>query len=208
MPYTIDAAGWLHPAKHVLSPNADARPAWATLDLIVLHNISLPPDEMQAHDIAAFFCNVLPVTRHPFYREIATLRVSAHVLIERDGAILQFVSFDRRAWHAGVSSYCGRSHCNDFSIGIELHGADRLPYTLRQYHSLAALIDCLWQRYPTLSPEALVGHCDIAPTRKSDPGISMNMPFLRSLLSRNADKRQRTAYHAPLCEHSPLNAKL
>ncbi len=162
--------GWLETARQVVSPNADERPPGAVPELIVIHGISLPPGQFGGPEIEQFFCNRLDVTAHPFFREIENLRVSAHLLIRRDGELVQFVPFHRRAWHAGVSAYCGRQGCNDFSIGIELEGTDEIPYSEPQYEQLAATIDVLCSTYKTLDNQRVVGHCHIAPGRKTDPG--------------------------------------
>ncbi|MCB1770199.1 MAG: 1,6-anhydro-N-acetylmuramyl-L-alanine amidase AmpD [Candidatus Competibacteraceae bacterium] len=174
--------GWLNAAQRVDSPNSDERPTGCAIDLIVVHGISLPPSEFGGPWIDALFTNTLDPTLHPYFARIAGLRVSAHLLIRRDGGVTQYVSFNRRAWHAGESLYAGRRQCNDFSIGIELEGVDDLPYEDRQYPVLAATIRALWEAYPTLSPDRLVGHADIAPGRKTDPGPAFSWRRLRRLL--------------------------
>lgn len=176
------ATGLLKPARRRPSPNHDERPAGMTVDLIVVHGISLPPGEFGGPWIDALFTNTLDPAVHPFFQAIAGLRVSAHLLIRRDGEPIQYVPFHRRAWHAGVSSFAGRPHCNDFSIGIELEGADHIPYDDRQYSRLAAVIAALRTTYPTLAPDRLVGHADIAPGRKTDPGPAFDWERLRRLL--------------------------
>jgi len=173
---------WLRPAEHISSPNCDARPDEATLDLIVIHNISLPPKQYGNGYIQQFFCNELDCQRHPYFLEIKDLRVSAHLLIQRNGAVTQFVPFDKRAWHAGESNYKGRTVCNNFSIGIELEGADDEPYADNQYHTLTGVVRCLLHRYDGLSAEAIVGHSDIAPNRKTDPGPAFDWQRFRSAL--------------------------
>jgi N-acetyl-anhydromuramoyl-L-alanine amidase len=190
-PLRVDAAtgllvGGRHPdrVRQVLSPHFDARPGGATLDLIVVHGISLPPGEYGGPWIDRLFTGNLPADAHPYFREIAGLRVSAHAVIRRDGEIVQYVPFAERAWHAGASQYLGRSACNDFSVGIELEGTDEQPYTDAQYERLAALIEALLAAYPTLSREHIAGHSDIAPGRKSDPGPAFEWPRLRGLLAR------------------------
>ena len=135
--------GWIEGVRRVVSPNHDERPAGAELDLIVVHGISLPPGEFGNGWIDRFFCNDLPADAHPFFATICNVTVSAHVLVARDGALTQYVPFDRRAWHAGRSEYCGRTACNDFSVGIELEGTDDLPYASEQYRALAELIAAL-----------------------------------------------------------------
>jgi AmpD protein len=151
-------------------------------ELIVVHGISLPPGEFGGPWIDALFTNSLPVDMHPYFAGIAGLRVSAHLLVRRDGAVVQYVPFQMRAWHAGPSQWRGREGCNDFSIGIELEGTDAGPYERAQYSALARVIAELCRAYPTLSPDAVVGHSDVAPGRKSDPGIAFDWPLLRSLL--------------------------
>ncbi|MFO1371923.1 MAG: 1,6-anhydro-N-acetylmuramyl-L-alanine amidase AmpD [Candidatus Competibacteraceae bacterium] len=176
-------AGLLESARHVPSPNCDERPAGSVIDLIVVHGISLPPGEFGGHWIDALFTNTLDPTAHPYFQAIAGLRVSAHLLIRRDGALIQYVPFQRRAWHAGESVYTGRSRCNDFSIGIELEGTDDRPYAERQYSQLAAAVAALRRAYPAITPERLTGHADIAPGRKTDPGPAFDWARLRRLLS-------------------------
>jgi AmpD protein len=174
--------GLLLAARQVLSPHWDARPAGVLPDLLVVHGISLPEGEFGGPWIDRLFCGNLPATAHPSFGEIAALRVSAHVLIRRDGECTQYVPFGERAWHAGRSSYGEREACNDFSIGIELEGADTLPYESAQYQVLAQLIRALCAAYPGLSTQRVVGHADIAPGRKSDPGPAFDWARLRSLL--------------------------
>ncbi|MEO0575153.1 MAG: 1,6-anhydro-N-acetylmuramyl-L-alanine amidase AmpD [Pseudomonadota bacterium] len=184
LPFSVDAkTGLVAPATQCLSPNQDARPDNVTLDLIVIHGISLPPGSFGETHIHALFCNQLDAEAHPYFATICDLKVSAHVLVQRDGAVTQFVPFGRRAWHAGVSMYQGRERCNDFSVGIELEGSDDTPYTEVQYTVAAALIDSLRTAYPTLAGSAVVGHSDIAPGRKTDPGASFDWPRLRALMA-------------------------
>ena len=166
----------------MVSPNCDERPSGSELDLIVVHGISLPPGEFDNGWIDRFFCNDLPAAADPYFATICTVTVSAHVLITRDGALTQYVPFTQRAWHAGPSSYCGRSACNDFSVGIELEGTDELPYTSEQYIALAKLIAALRRSYPSLRTAEVVGHSDIAPGRKTDPGPAFDWAALRRLL--------------------------
>jgi N-acetyl-anhydromuramoyl-L-alanine amidase len=177
------ASGLLIGARQVLSPNFDARPHEVTPDLIVVHGISLPPGEFGGPWIDRMFAGCLPPDAHPFFGELARQRLSAHALIRRDGALVQYVPFAARAWHAGRSEYQGRSACNDFSIGIELEGADGVAYTETQYAVLAALVHALLRAYPTLSAERIAGHGDIAPGRKSDPWESFDWARLRALLA-------------------------
>lgn len=174
--------GLLLAAPQVLSPHWDARPAGMLPELIVVHGISLPEGAFGLPWIDRLFCGNLPADTHPGFAEVTNLRVSAHVLIRRDGSPTQYVPFAARAWHAGRSSWRGREACNDFSIGIELEGADTVPYEAAQYQSLAQLIRALCAAYPTLSSERVVGHSDIAPGRKTDPGPAFDWTRLRSLL--------------------------
>jgi N-acetyl-anhydromuramoyl-L-alanine amidase len=177
------ATGLLVAVRQVLSPHCDARPAGVQPELLVVHGISLPPGEFGGPWIDRLFTGSLPSDVHPYFRQIEGLRASAHALIGRDGAIVQYVPFTARAWHAGKSEYRGRPGCNDFSIGLELEGTDDLPYTDAQYESLAALAALLLASYPTLSAQAIVGHSDIAPGRKTDPGPSFDWARLRRLLA-------------------------
>lgn len=156
-------------AEYCPSPNADLRPQ-EEISLLVVHAISLPPDEFGGAWIDALFQNRLDPEAHPYFREIHELRVSAHCCIFRDGSVHQYVPFDRRAWHAGNSNYCGRSNCNDFSIGIELEGCDTKAFTDIQYDQLAKIARALMQVYPDITVDRIVGHSDIAPGRKTDPG--------------------------------------
>jgi len=159
--------GWLESARPVVSPNQGERPAGVEVSLVVLHNISLPPDDFGGAWVEHFFTNQLDRTAHPYFSEIADLQVSAHFFVRRDGQVVQFVGCDQRAWHAGRSSWCERENCNDYSIGIELEGSDFQAYVAAQYAALWALIDALRQNYPI---SAIAGHCHIAPGRKTDPG--------------------------------------
>jgi len=161
---------WLDAAARVPSPNCSERPVQGDISLLVIHNISLPPGEFGGPHIDELFCNKLEAVKHPYFAEICALRVSAHVLIRRDGALVQYVPFDKKAWHAGKSSFAGREECNDFSIGIELEGTDEQPFTSEQYLKLEAITCALLHGYPTLSIERIAGHQQIAPGRKTDPG--------------------------------------
>jgi AmpD protein len=181
---------WLPGLTHEPSPNADERPTGCEVDLLVIHNISLPPGEFGGGHIRDLFLNRLDVTAHPYFREIAHLRVSAHVLIRRDGSARQFVALDRRAWHAGLSSFCGRERCNDFSIGIELEGSDEIPYTRPQYRRLATLTADIQSRFPAIRPGHIVGHSDIAPDRKTDPGPGFDWARYREMTARAQAARQ------------------
>ena len=177
--------GWLSGARRVVSPNCDARPREAALDLIIVHGISLPPGEFGGPWIDDLFLNRLDASAHPYFAEIAHLQVSSHLLIRRTGELVQYVPFHLRAWHAGRSCYAGREACNDFSIGIELEGTDETPYTDAQYTRLAEVIKSLQHAYPSLSPTAVTGHSDVAPGRKTDPGPAFEWPRLAALLESN-----------------------
>ncbi len=182
-PRNAEEALWLEGARRIPSPNCDDRPEGIAVDLVVIHGISLPPGVFGGDWIEQLFLNRLPRYRHPFFREIHHLRVSSHLLIRRDGALVQFVPLNRRAWHAGVSSFQGRERCNDYSIGIELEGADRIPYTDLQYDVLARTIRRIMSRFPAITPERVVGHCHIAPDRKTDPGPAFEWRRIRELLA-------------------------
>lgn len=174
--------GWLDGVRLLPSPNCDDRPVGEVVDLLVVHGISLPPGEFGGPYIDALFTNTLDENAHPFFKEIAGLRVSSHLLIRRDGEVVQYVPFTKRAWHAGASCFAGRERCNDFSIGIELEGGDDVPYEPVQYQRLAELVRRLMVEFPALTPERIAGHCDIAPGRKSDPGPCFDWRYFRSLL--------------------------
>lgn len=175
--------GCLLQTKQLNSPNKNSRPAGTDIRLIVVHGISLPPEQFGGQWIDDFFLNKLNPDQHPYFKEICNLRVSSHLLISRNGQVTQYVPFDERAWHAGVSSYTGVENCNDYSIGIELEGADHIPYTEEQYQSLARCCQTLINHYPTLSKQGIVGHCDISPGRKTDPGESFDWLKFNALLS-------------------------
>lgn len=177
-------SGLLEGARQVASPNCDARPDGYEPELIVIHNISLPPGQFGGPWIDALFTNTLDPAADPYFADIHQLRVSAHLLIRRDGEIIQYVPFHRRAWHAGVSSYGGRERCNDFSIGIELEGTDDTPYDSRQYHRLVEVVAALERAYPHIDRRRMAGHCDIAPGRKSDPGPAFDWQAFRHELER------------------------
>ena len=184
-PLKVDSAtGLLIGIRQVLSPHFDARPANGVPELIVVHGISLPPGEFGGPWIDKLFTGTLPVDVHPFFREAGApgRRVSAHVLIRRDGEVIQYVPFGARAWHAGMSEYRGRARCNDFSIGIELEGVDDIPYTDAQYVELGRVVRALLAGYPSLSSQHIAGHSDIAPGRKTDPGAAFDWGRLRGLV--------------------------
>ncbi len=175
-------SGWLHGPRHVCSPNYDARPDGTSIDLLVIHGISLPPGHYGGACIEQLFTNCLDPDAHPYFTAIAQNRVSAHVLIRRDGEMVQFVPFTQRAWHAGESCFAQRPQCNDYSIGIELEGSDDEPYADQQYATLADLTTLLMQQWPAITPQRIVGHCDIAPGRKTDPGESFDWQYYRELI--------------------------
>jgi len=175
----IDRCGLLEGARFIASRNCDERPEGSTVALLVIHNISLPPGEFGGPGIVELFTDRLDPGAHPYYREIARRKVSAHFLIRRDGELIQFVPCGRRAWHAGESNWRGRSHCNDFSIGIELEGTDGVPFEDAQYERLAGLARALATKYPGI---ASVGHSDVAPGRKTDPGPCFDWARYRSMI--------------------------
>lgn len=168
MTLTIDRDGWCQQAHQMLSPNHNERPKGQPVELLVIHNISLPPGQFGGTYIADMFLNRLDCGLHPFFGQLRELRVSSHFLIRRDGELLQFVPTEKRAWHAGISSFMGRENCNDFSIGIELEGTDFVPFEPMQYQALATLTKALVKRYPLM--KNVTGHQHIAPVRKTDPG--------------------------------------
>lgn len=172
--------GWLDGAQRMRSPNCDARPAGAGVELVVVHGISLPPGEFGAKWVEHLFLNTLDCAAHPYFASLDGLRVSAHLLVRRDGSLVQFVPFDQRAWHAGRSAWRGREHCNDFSVGIELEGCDEVAYSSAQYMALAAVLRALQAHYPSLAADAVAGHSDIAPGRKKDPGPAFDWSRLEA----------------------------
>jgi AmpD protein len=174
--------GLLKQARQLLSPNCDLRQKPDDVSLIIVHGISLPPNEFGGPHIDELFSNRLDPKAHPYFDKIKDLRVSSHFLIRRDGEIVQYVPVHMRAWHAGQSVYQGRERCNDFSIGIELEGADEIPYEEIQYGQLSLLIHALVRHYPTLSTDRVCGHSDVAPGRKTDPGAAFDWTKLRALL--------------------------
>jgi AmpD protein len=163
----LDATGLLDSAKFIASPNCDERPPNTQISLLVIHNISLPPDQFGGDGVIELFTNCIDPAAHTYYQSLQGLKVSAHFFIRRDGSLIQFVPCSQRAWHAGVSNWQGRERCNDFSIGIELEGSDFTPFTDAQYGALIALTQCLCDHYPV---RHVAGHSDIAPGRKTDPG--------------------------------------
>lgn len=167
---SVNSNGLLPGARFVPSPNFDERPPGADIDVLIVHCISLPPGEYGGTGIIELFSNRLDPNAHPYYREVAGLRVSAHLLIRRDGEVVQFVPFHKRAWHAGESCCEGRMRVNDFSIGIELEGTDTAPFESAQYAALAETTRILMRQYPRITAKRIYGHADIAPWRKTDPG--------------------------------------
>lgn len=177
------ASGLLRGAAWRPSPHCDDRPQGHVIDLLVLHGISLPAGEFGGPWIDQLFMGTLDPKARPEFAELAGLRVSAHLLIRRDGSIIQYVPLQRRAWHAGQSSFEGRTACNDFSIGIELEGADTVPYDIAQYQALARVVPAVRAAYPQITPSRIVAHSAIAPGRKTDPGPAFDWPRLQSLLA-------------------------
>lgn len=173
----------LHGVRRIGSPNCDDRPQGTAIDLVVLHCISLPPGEFGGAWIDDLFTNTLDPDAHPYFAEIRGYRVSAHLLIRRNGLITQYVPFDRRAWHAGQSAFAGRRNCNDYSIGIELEGSNHIPYADAQYQSLIAATAALMAAYKQITVERIVGHADVAPGRKTDPGSAFEWRRLRTALA-------------------------
>lgn len=164
------------------SPNFGPRPAHSDISLLVVHCISLPPGDFSGDNIERFFQNRLDHTQHPYFRTIEGMTVSAHCLVRRDGEVIQFVNLNDRAWHAGRSSFCGRDECNDYSIGIELEGAEDIPYTDAQYQQLSRITRQIMSAWPGISPDRIAGHSDVAPGRKTDPGPSFDWAYFRSLV--------------------------
>ncbi len=182
MKYRIDD-GWLGPSRRLPSPNCDARPPHTPPDLLVIHNISLPPGEYGGPWVDALFTDTLDCSVHPFFEGLRGLRVSSHLFIDRKGSVTQYVPFHLRAWHAGESRFAQRTRCNDFSIGIELEGCDDSRYEEIQYRRLAEVVSTIMDHYPRISRDRIVGHCDIAPNRKTDPGPAFDWQYLHALLS-------------------------
>ena len=176
-------SGLLENATQIASSNFDERPDGRAISLIVVHNISLPPGEFGGPYINQLFTNQLNMDDHPYFADIHELKVSSHVLIRRDGEVIQYVPFHLRAWHAGASEYCGEARCNDFSIGIELEGTDDIPFELIQYTKLAQLIVELQRCYPSIAKDAITGHSDIAPGRKTDPGPAFDWDYLKQIIN-------------------------
>lgn len=175
--------GWLNGARPIVSPHFNQRPPNVTVDLLVIHNISLPPGKFENGCVEAFFCNQLDVSQDPYFETIATLKVSAHFFIARSGKVTQFVSVLDRAWHAGASSFNGIDNCNDYSIGIELEGCDDIPYTALQYSALVDLTRQIQIIFPQVTSSRIVGHAHIAPGRKTDPGAAFEWDHFFSTLA-------------------------
>lgn len=176
--------GWLIDANHSRSPNCDARPPGMIVDTLVVHGITLPPGHFGGGHIDALLHNRLDARAHPYFADIADRRVSAHVLIARTGAMTQYVNFEQRAWHAGASCFGGRAAVNDFAVGVELEGTDDCPYALAQYRQLGRLAAMLLRYYPAMTRSRIVGHSDIAPGRKTDPGPAFEWPRFDQWLAR------------------------
>lgn len=183
--------GLLPGARYCESPNRDARPDRAGINLIVLHGISLPPGQFGGPEIEQLFCNQLDWDAHPYFDEIRGMQVSAHLLIRRDGDVVQFVPFGERAWHAGESCFRGETTCNDYSIGIELEGEDEVPYEDRQYAALVTVLNTLIRAYPGLSARRIAAHSDIAPGRKTDPGPAFDWLRLYDGLSQDLTQEKK-----------------
>lgn len=173
----------LDPVKYKPSSHYDERPEDAIIDMIVIHSISLPPGNFGTNAVEKFFCGELEMTSHAHYSTIIHLRVASHLFIKRTGEIIQFVPFTKRAWHAGESFFAGKTHCNDFSIGIELEGSDDIPYEQVQYQQLGHIIPLLMRYYPAIRHDRIVGHADIAPGRKTDPGPAFDWAYLKGMLA-------------------------
>ena len=178
--------GLLDIAKQRPSPNCDERPEGDEIELIVIHSISLPPNRFGGSEVESFFCNQLDISADPYFEEIKDLRVSAHLFVDRCGEVTQFVPFNKRAWHAGVSCHKSREGCNDFSIGIELEGSDDRVFTEQQYLILESIILTLYNNFSGLSSSSVVGHCDISPGRKTDPGPFFDWKRIKSRITGNS----------------------
>jgi AmpD protein len=182
----FDGGGWLDRARRVPSPNCDERPPASVIDTLVVHHISLPPEHFSGDAVERFFTNRLDCGSHPYFQQLRDVHVSAHFLLRRHGELLQFVRCDQRAWHAGVSRLLEREACNDFSIGVELEGSSRRPFTRAQYRRLAALVEVTARRYPI---RFIAGHSDIAPGRKDDPGPFFDWRELGAVLQATGIER-------------------
>jgi len=182
------SSGWLIQAEQLPSPYFAARELGDEINLLVIHNISLPSGQFSGNCISDLFLGQLNCNAHASFNDLRGVEVSAHCLIRRDGHVIQYVSFEDKAWHAGVSSFKKRERCNDYSIGIELEGTDDIPYTAEQYQRLIALTLCLQNRYPAIIMGNIVGHCDIAPVRKTDPGPVFDWQYFRQCLTEQATR--------------------
>lgn len=177
-------------ADYKLSPNHNDRPAGANVNLLVIHGISLPPGQFGGNWVHELFFNQLDPSQHAYFKEIAHLKVSSHLYIDREGNLWQFVPFNKRAWHAGTSSFDGKENCNDYSIGIELEGTDETPYTAKQYDTLIKATNAIIKAYPAITSDRIVGHCDIAPERKTDPGSAFDWVKYKQSLEIMLDDKQ------------------
>ncbi|MDO5054987.1 MAG: 1,6-anhydro-N-acetylmuramyl-L-alanine amidase AmpD [Pasteurella oralis] len=182
--------GWLNSVKRIPSPHFDQRPDPQDISLLIIHYISLPPEQFGGQYIDDFFQGKLDPKQHPYFAEIYQMRVSAHCLIDRQGNITQYVSFSDRAWHAGISEFQGRAKCNDFAIGIELEGSNLQPFTSQQYNALVTLTQQIMQAYPLITIERIVGHCDVSPGRKVDPGQYFDWQSYRAALKKCSKSKQ------------------
>lgn len=182
------SSGWLAQAQHLPSPHFSPRALGDEVSLLVIHNISLPAGQFGGNCINDLFLGQLDCNAHASFNDLKGVEVSAHCLIRRDGSICQYVSFADKAWHAGVSSFEQRERCNDYSIGIELEGTDDIPYTREQYQQLITLTLCLQNQFPAIIMDHIVGHCDIAPERKSDPGLVFDWQYFRQRLTEQATR--------------------
>ncbi len=187
--FHIDIDGWIAPARHVPSPNFNTRPVDTRISLLVIHSISLPPGKFGGPWIDALFTNTLDSNAHPYFQTIADIKVSSHLLIRRDGSVVQYVPFGQRAWHAGVSQFQGVTECNNYSIGIELEGCDEHGYEAAQYRVLTAITKLLQKTYPEITADRIAGHCDIAPQRKTDPGPYFDWARYRKSIQMKQDRK-------------------
>lgn len=184
----VISSGWLTQAQHLPSPYFAPRELGEEINLLVVHNISLPAGQFDGDYISDLFLGQLDYDAHASFNDLRGVEVSAHCLIRRDGSIIQYVSFYDKAWHAGVSSFNQRERCNDYSIGIELEGTDDIPYTAQQYQQLIAVTLCLQIKFPAIIIGNVVGHCDIAPVRKTDPGSVFDWPYFYQCLTEQATR--------------------
>ena len=176
------STGLIENVQFIPSPNYNDRPINDDIDLLVIHGISLPPGQFEGDAVQKLFTNKLDYNAHPYYEILREMKVSSHLFIRRDGTLIQFVPFHLRAWHAGVSQFEGRENCNDFAIGVELEGTDEIPYAVAQYQQLAIVIRALQNVYPNITAQRIVGHSDIAPGRKTDPGPAFDWQQLHGLV--------------------------